>query len=99
MADPKHALQSRFEAIVETISDGPDPYESFHDASELLDLVESWVSAAALARARQAARLAAEEHLTVAQLARRLGVSKARAGQWLLAARDTAQADSCQVRR
>lgn len=60
---------------------------AYAKASALRDVLDDLVGTAAELRAEMAYRLMNEEGLSVSQLAERLGVSKARAGQLAVAGR------------
>ncbi len=64
-----------------------EPRASFEAASSLSDRLQDLASRVAHLRAQCVTRIADTERLTLAKLAKSIGVSKARAGQWVLAAR------------
>ena len=69
----------------------PDSTEAYWAATDLGHLVARFTTDASMVRAEQAARIAQMERLSVGPLAERLGMSKARAHQMLLAARRPAE--------
>jgi hypothetical protein len=65
---------------------GLDPREAFESAGELSDLLNGAIRDAALVRAQAAAQLRRDKHLSLAELAEELQVSRARAAQLVRAA-------------
>lgn len=61
---------------------------AFESASALADTLRQLAEDAADLRARTAARIAAEDRLSLSVLAARIGVSKARAGQLIKSVKD-----------
>jgi hypothetical protein len=74
---------------VAAVTTTPDAQEAFKRATELADMLRDAAEAAADLRARAVARIADEQSLSLAVLAERIGVSKARAGQLVQTARKT----------
>lgn len=66
----------------------PDDDEAYQRAARLYDAVEGRVGMAAKLRARMAARIWRAGHLSLAELGRRVGLSKGRADQLVRAARE-----------
>lgn len=83
-------LRDRGERLAAAISRARDPEQAFAEATLLVETAREIAGQAALARARAAARIADDEHLTVRHLGARLGVSYARAHQLLAIARSDA---------
>jgi hypothetical protein len=71
-------------AAIEAI---PDPQGAFESATKLADTLREVAEAAADLRARTVARIWEEEKVSLAALAERIGVSKARAGQLVQSAK------------
>jgi hypothetical protein len=80
-------LRQAYDSAAETIVSTPDPDEAFDRASALRDAADGIVGDAAVLRAQMAYRLLRAEGMSLAQLATRLGISKARADQLIRTAR------------
>jgi hypothetical protein len=80
-------LRDAYGAGARAVERVPDPGRAAELAAGLVRAAEEAVAGAAQLRARMARRLLEEEGLSLAQLATRLGVSKARADQLVRAAR------------
>lgn len=76
-----------YEAAVGWIRSAPDPQQAFDAATKLASLLRDLADSAAEIRAETVARIWKTEELSVAGLAERIGVSKARAGQLLATAK------------
>ncbi|WUI04266.1 GntR family transcriptional regulator [Spirillospora sp. NBC_00431] len=74
----------------------PDPKQAFDHASQLADSLREMAEAAADLRAKTAVRIAEQEKLTLAGLARKISVSSARAGQLVQRARKSNETQSHQ---
>ncbi|MEU1385817.1 MULTISPECIES: hypothetical protein [unclassified Nonomuraea] len=81
------AMKHAYEQIQGKLLANPDCAEAFRLATELAESLREMAEEAALARARSAARISEAESLSLAGLADKLGVSKARASQLLRVAR------------
>jgi DNA-directed RNA polymerase specialized sigma24 family protein len=81
------ALSQAFGEVARVIRATPDPQDAYDMATRLADEMRAMADAAAQVRAETAARIHEAEGLSIAGLAERLGVSKARADQLLRAAR------------
>lgn len=80
-------LRRAFREAVTAVQATADPQEAYESATRLADGLREMADAAARVRAETAARIHRAESLSLAGLAERLGVSKARADQLLRAAR------------
>jgi hypothetical protein len=92
--DPGAALDKladAFERAVRVISRQTDPQEAFDAATRLADAMREAGETAADLRAQTAVRIWEEEKVSLAGLAERIGVSKARAGQLVQSARRAQQ--------
>lgn len=79
-------LDVSYEALAGRIRAWPDPEEAFTLATQLADAERRRADVAARLRAECAARIAEAEKMSLASLANRIGVSRARASQLLQAA-------------
>jgi len=79
IADALAGLDQAFRTIEGT----PDPQQAFELATKLVDDLGNLYEQAADLRARQVGRIWREEELSLADLAERISVSKARAGQFV----------------
>jgi hypothetical protein len=100
MSDRQTASQDRFtvalaslhdahEQAVAAIHEDSQAQHAFESATALADTLRQLAENAANLRARTAARIAAEEKLSLSVLAARIGVSKARADQLIKSVKDT----------
>lgn len=80
------ALQLAHRGMIRAIEDTPDHQRAFEAASHYRELAEQLAKQAADLRAAMAARIWSAESLSLTALASRVGVSKARAAQFLRAA-------------
>src|SRR4051794_39222986 len=80
-------LRRAYTQLAAAIRALPDGAEAFQVASELRDELDRIVGDAAELRAALAARVWKEEELSLGALANRIGVSKARANQFIQAAK------------
>jgi hypothetical protein len=74
-------LRDGYGQAAEAIHETAEAQQAFEAATALADALRQLAEHAADLRARAAARIASEEKLSLAVLATRIGVSKARAGQ------------------
>ncbi|TDB97420.1 hypothetical protein E1267_39825 [Nonomuraea longispora] len=81
------AIRQAYEDAEVALNSMTDFEEAYQLATQLADGLRTLADAAALARARSAAQISEAEALSLAGLATKLGVSKARASQLLRAAR------------
>ena len=81
------ALTRAYDDATEGITTMSDAQQAFEDATELADLLRDLAEAAANLRSRTVRRIWEEEQMSLAALAERIGVSKARAGQLINAAK------------
>lgn len=92
--DAHTALTSAYGAAVSAIDAHPDPQAAFTAASDLAATLREIADDAAKVRARGAVRIRDKEKLSLAQLAQRISVSRARADQMIKAAKTTEE-DPC----
>jgi hypothetical protein len=78
--------------VTAEVEQAPDKQAAFEAASVLTEMLRRATNTAADLRAKIVAGIADEESLSLALLADRIGVSKARAGQLMQSARRTQQA-------
>ncbi len=83
------ALRDAYLAAAAAVEATRDPDEAFRHATELREATDRIVGAAAKLRARMAHRIWQAEGMSLAKLAARIGMSKARADQLIRAARPT----------
>jgi DNA-binding transcriptional regulator YiaG len=76
-----HELRKAYEKATAAIRSAPKADTAFTSATTLSDKLREWADSAAGLRAETVARIADEEKLSLAVLANRIGVSKARAGK------------------
>jgi hypothetical protein len=81
------ALERAYNDAVAAITAMPVAQQAFNGATRLADLLRELAEAAPALRAREARRIWEEEQVSLATLAGRIGVSKARAGQLINAAK------------
>ncbi len=79
IAEALQHLQDTFRVVEETA----DPQQAFELATKLVDDLGNLYEQAADLRARQVGRIWRAEELSLADLAERISVSKARAGQFV----------------
>jgi plasmid maintenance system antidote protein VapI len=79
--DALATIRLAYESMAAEVERAPDAVRAFATATELRNELDRLVQEAALLRARMACRVQASEGLSLAALASRLGVSKARADQ------------------
>ena len=82
------SLHDAHEQAVAAIHEDSQAQHAFESATALADTLRQLAENAANLRARTAARIAAEEKLSLSVLAARIGVSKARADQLIKSAKD-----------
>lgn len=82
------SLRDTYEQAVTVIHEDPQAQHAFESATALADTLRQFAENAASLRARTAARIAAEEKLSLSVLAARIGVSKQRADQLIKSAKD-----------
>ncbi|MFI6180797.1 hypothetical protein ACIA8R_35070 [Nonomuraea sp. NPDC051191] len=80
------AVRRAYEKADAALQDIGDAEQAYQMATQLADCLRELADAAALARAKSAARLRRSGNLSIAGLATKLGLSKSRAGQLLRAA-------------
>ena len=81
------ALRGAYEDAAAAIQAMPDGREAFSQAGELARILGEWSQQAAKLRAAVAVRIAKDEELSLAGLANRLSVSRARAQQFMASGR------------
>src|SRR5215211_6387960 len=81
------ALTTAYQEAVATINAIPDPQRAFEYATQLANALRDTYQQASELRTQAAARIWEAEELSLAALAERIGVSKARADQLIRAAR------------
>ena len=88
VTEPQQAVMAAIGALKRVYGDAadavaaiPDPQSAFESATVLADTLREVAEAAAELRAQAVARIWEEEKISLAGLAERIGVSKARAGQ------------------
>ncbi|MEU0570869.1 hypothetical protein ABZ297_36495 [Nonomuraea sp. NPDC005983] len=81
-------LERAFGAAVSAIDAEPDHNRAYDGATELVETVRRLFEASADQRALSAARIFEQERMSLAGLADRIGVSKARAAQLIKTAKD-----------
>lgn len=86
-----NAVQDAYGEAVSAVGQIPDRQRAFEAATTLRDELDRLVGEAATVRARMAHRIWEAEELSLAQLADRIGVSKARADQLVRLAGDNAR--------
>lgn len=84
LADLEHA----FGAAITAINADPDHNRAYSGATELVETLRKLFEASAEQRALSAARIFEQEEMSLAGLAGRIGVSKARAAQLIKTAKD-----------
>ena len=80
-------LRGAYEEAIAAIQAIPDGREAFSQAGELARVLGEWSQQAAKLRAAVAVRIAEDEELSLAGLANRLSVSRARAQQFMASGR------------
>ena len=88
-AEALDALTAAYREAVATIKAIPDPQRAFEYATQLANALRDIYREASELRTHTAARIWEAEELSLAALAERIGVSKARADQLIRAARAT----------
>ncbi|MFE3455541.1 hypothetical protein ACFXJ8_42175 [Nonomuraea sp. NPDC059194] len=81
------ALRRAYQEAVRQTRAEPDLRTAYEDATRLAEQIRELADDAALVRAEAALRIQTAEGLSVSALAEQLGLSKARAGQLVRAAR------------
>lgn len=84
-------LEESAAAAMSAIEATPEPNRAFERATALREVVDRMVGEAADLRARMAARIYESEKMSLAALANRIGVSKARADQFIRSAKSSPQ--------
>jgi hypothetical protein len=84
------ALALAYDKAASAIETAPDTHRAFERATQLAETLRDAAESAAELRARVAANIWETEALSLAQLAKRIGVSKARAAQLVRTARAAA---------
>jgi hypothetical protein len=74
-------LDRSAQAVIDAIQADPDPRRAYQEATELVETMQSLLEASGDLRAKSAARIVKDEGLSLAGLAERISVSKARAAQ------------------
>ncbi|MEU7003491.1 hypothetical protein [Nonomuraea sp. NPDC046570] len=87
LADLEHA----FDTAVTAINAEADPNRAYDGATDLVETLRRIFEASADLRARSAARIFEQERMSLAGLADRIGVSKARAAQLIKTAKSTTE--------
>jgi hypothetical protein len=82
------SLRDAYERAAAVIHRDSQAQHAFESATALADMLRQLAENAASLRARTAARIAAEEKLSLSVLAARIGVSKQRADQLIKSAKD-----------
>jgi hypothetical protein len=77
------AIRNAFESASSIIQSAPSAQQGFEEASELAQFLRNLADEGAAVRADAVARIYQEEELSLAALAEKIGVSKARADQLL----------------
>lgn len=80
-------IRSAYARAAAIIKSTADPAAAFRDAGRLADVVREATGATGQLRADMAARIWQSEEMSLAGLASRIGVSKARAAQFINAAK------------
>ena len=83
------SLRDAYERAAAVIHRDSQAQHAFESSTALADMLRQLAEYAASLRARTAARIAAEEKLSLSVLAARIGVSKQRADQLIKSAKDT----------
>ena len=86
-AEALDALTAAYRKAVATISAIPNPQRAFEYATQLANALRGTYEEASELRTHAAARIWEAEELSLAALAQRIGVSKARADQLIRAAK------------
>ncbi|MCP2345135.1 hypothetical protein [Nonomuraea roseoviolacea] len=81
-------LEHAFDAAITAINAESDHNVAYNGATELVETLRRLFEASADQRARSAARIFEQERMSLAGLADRIGVSKARAAQLIKTAKD-----------
>lgn len=81
------ALARARDDAIAAIEASPDPQQAFSDATELAEALRAGAGEAAELRARAATRIWESEQMSLTVLAKRIGVSKQRAGQMIQSAK------------
>ncbi|TDD22261.1 hypothetical protein [Nonomuraea diastatica] len=87
------SIKQEYKKVNAALQSMDDLEAAYQIATQLADGMRQLADAAALARAKSAARICDTEQLSLSGLAARLGVSKARASQLLKAARNSARGE------
>ncbi|MER6578583.1 hypothetical protein [Nonomuraea sp. NPDC001023] len=85
------SLEHAFDAALAVINAEPDPSQAYAGATELVETMRRLVEASGDQRALSAARIFDHEQMSLAGLADRIGVSKARAAQLMKTAKDAGE--------
>jgi len=91
VADCIEAISDAYESATAMIRSNPDTQQAFEDASELASVLRDLGDNGADLRAEAVAKIWKTEELSIAGLAEKIGVSKARAGQLLKSAKESTQ--------
>lgn len=87
------AIRAAFRRASELVADEADPHVAFRRATELAEILRSLADEAANLRPATVYRIWEAEQLSLAALAKRIGVSKTRADQLLHMARPKEEKD------
>lgn len=87
------ALKTAYDEATALISEQADHQQAFENATDLANMLRDLAQAASTLRATTVARIAEQEKLSLAVLAERIGISKARAAQLVTSATKLAAKD------
>ncbi|MBB5870590.1 DNA-binding transcriptional regulator YiaG [Allocatelliglobosispora scoriae] len=82
------AVKATFLSAQEAVRAAPEPQQGFKQATDLAELMRDLADTAAGLRAEAVRRIWQSEKMSIAELADRIGVSKARADQLLKLTKD-----------
>jgi hypothetical protein len=83
------AMSDAYEAAAKAIDENDDTRLAFTQATELVERLQRMTDSAAAVRAQTVGRIWSSEEMSLAGLAQRIGVSKARADQLVRASKAT----------
>ncbi|MFI5935779.1 hypothetical protein [Actinoplanes sp. NPDC051494] len=89
--DALNRLRESAAVAMAAVEEIPEPNRAFEQATALREAIDGLVGEAAALRARMAARIYESEKLSLAALANRIGVSKARADQLIRSTKSSQQ--------